>query len=180
MAVKALPSPELLRQLLDLNKASGVLTWKARSREFFKSNRSHSVWNVRFAGKPAMTTLRHGYRVGRILDLELLSHRVIWAMVYDEWPETIDHIDGNRENNRIDNLRSVAKGENARNVKRSRANTSGVTGVHWSAFARQWTAQIKAHGSWKFLGYFRKFEDAVAARKSAEQKFGFHPNHGRN
>jgi len=103
------------------------------------------------------------------------THRLIWKLLYGEDPVEIDHINGNRSDNRITNLRSVSHLENTRNSKRRSGNTSGVTGVFWLKDRSKWRVSI----SQELLGEFNKFEDAVAARKQAEKEHGYHPNHGR-
>lgn len=107
-------------------------------------------------------------------------HRIIWKMVYGvDPPDVIDHINGDSRDNRLNNLRAVSQKENARNMKMSRSNTSGHTGVGVDSSGRGWGAHIKVDGKTHRLGTFDTFEEAVAARKTAERRFGFHPNHGR-
>jgi hypothetical protein len=82
-----------------------------------------------------------------------------------EW----DHIDRNPLNNRRSNLRLVTKTENMRNRGTPKNNTSGVKGVCWHKGVSKWIAQIKLSGRITHLGYFSAFDDAVAARKTAEK-----------
>lgn len=116
-----------------------------------------------------------GYRKVRFDGRTYYTHRIIWKLLYGEDPVEIDHINGNRSDNRITNLRSVSRLENMRNMKKMPSNTSGVAGVFWLKDRSKWRATI----SQKILGNFKKFEDAVAARKQAEKEYGYHPNHGR-
>lgn len=90
--------------------------------------------------------------------------------------EHVDHINGDTLDNRKSNLRNVDRSENQRNMSKSRANKSGVTGVFWSNRDKRWVATI----STTRLGSFINFDDAVAARKEAEVAHGFHSNHGRD
>jgi hypothetical protein len=99
-------------------------------------------------------------------------------MVYGDEPQDIDHINGNRRDNRIANLRAVDRRENMRNARLRSNNTSGIVGVTFSRDRKKWVAQIN-DGKVRSLGRFDKFEDAVEARKAAERRAGFHPNHGR-
>lgn len=109
-----------------------------------------------------------------------LSHRLAWFLYYGKWPENhIDHINQDGCDNRIVNLRDVSRSENLRNARRSKSNTSGVTGVFWHKVAKKWHAQIVVKGVSIYLGLFEKIEDAAEARSEAEKKYGFHPNHGR-
>ncbi len=91
----------------------------------------------------------------------------------------IDHINGDRTDNRICNLRDVTSAGNSCNRRRQDRNTSGVTGVAWDKRASRWQARIGLNGKQKYLGYFDSLDEAVAARKAAELELGFHPNHGR-
>lgn len=106
-------------------------------------------------------------------------HRIAYIMHYGSIPIgfDIDHINGNPQDNRIDNLRAVPHKVNRRNSKRNNNNTSGHTGIY--AHGNKWVAKIKVDYKAVHLGIFKKLEDAVLARKEAEEKYGFHDNHGR-
>lgn len=109
-----------------------------------------------------------------------LRSRLAWLYTYGCWPEgIIDHVDGNPTNDKLDNLRDVSRQVNAKNSSRSSSNTSGVTGVSWYSRDSKWSAYINTADGKKHLGYFEDKEDAVLARKSAEEEHNFHPNHGR-
>ena len=102
-------------------------------------------------------------------------------MYHGQWPAgQIDHIDGCRKNNRISNLRDVRHQDNGKNTKLPSTNTSGRIGVSWHKAAKKWGVSIKADDRPIHLGLFVSFEEACAARKAAEEKYGFHPNHGRS
>jgi hypothetical protein len=171
---------ELLRKLLRYEPETGKLYWLARSRDMFATKRAFSTWNARYAGTEAITADNGvGYKVGSIQNRHFLAHRIAWAIVHGEWPNVIDHINGNPSDNRLTNLRSVDWTENSCNSRVSSRNTSGHTGVVWSNASGKWAAQITVRGSNKFIGVFSDKNDAVAARKAAERELGFHPNHGR-
>jgi len=108
-----------------------------------------------------------------------LAHRIIWAINYDIPPELIDHVDGNRANNRLSNLRSVTHRENGMNKVIPNTNTSGYIGVYWEVSLKKWRSQLNVRGKCIKLGCFDKLEDAVSARKFAAIEHGFHPNHGK-
>lgn len=110
----------------------------------------------------------------------MLAHRVAWALHYGEWPDgQIDHINGDKADNRLDNLRVVTAQGNAKNRPLRSDNTSGHVGVYWVTETKQWMAQIKVDGRQVTIGRYKTFEDAVVARKKAEEVHGYHANHGR-
>ena len=181
MAAKALPSPEVLRQLLQYEPDTGKLFWRVRSSEMFKAERDATAWNNKNAGNEAFITLQSaGYRMGYVFQRGILAHRAAWAIAYGSWPDgEVDHINGIRTDNRLCNLRDVCPNENRQNQRMPATNTSGVMGVTWSKEKGKWQAQIMVGRKHKNLGRFEVFNDAVSARKAAEEKYGFHENHGR-
>lgn len=172
---------DTLRSLLAYDAETGVLTWRPRPEEMFSSARFARQWNGRFAGAPAMTALDiGGYRTGGILYEQYQAHRVIWAIATGSWPVgDLDHINGVRTDNRLCNLREVTAQENSRNMRRSCKNTSGVLGVYWEAKQRKWRAVIRVATKLVHLGSFTELAAAASARQAANEKYGFHPNHGR-
>lgn len=180
MAKRPLPTPEELRQLLHYDADSGILYWRPRGRDMFKSERSYRSWNAKHAGREALASISaEGYKAGTILSGAAQAHRVAWAVYYGAWPsQQIDHINRVRTDNRILNLRDVSKKENAHNMGRSKSNTSGCTGVSWSKREQKWTAYIRHDGRQRHLAYTPKFCEAVKLRKSAERAFGFSALHG--
>lgn len=173
--------PNILRSLLRYEPETGKLFWLERDpSQFVCGKRSADwackAWNSKNAGNEAFTANSAGYRSGAVLQRLHLAHRIIWAMVFDEWPDCIDHINGNRADNRIQNLRSVSKSQNSKNMKKPSNNSSGFQGVHWCSERRKWVASVGR----KSLGRFRLFEDAISARKSALKDLGYHENHGRS
>ena len=106
-------------------------------------------------------------------------HRIIYTMHNPDFDQSlsIDHIDGNPLNNKIENLRAVTHKQNLRNQKLRNTNTSGVMGVYKHG-DDSWTARIKVDGVFMYLGLFKDFNEAVKVRKQAEVDYGFHTNHG--
>lgn len=167
-------------QLLRYEPETGRLFWHHRPRDRFSDERSFRTWNARYAGREAFTSVtKNGYRCGRIFDKTYFAHRVCWVLAAGEWPaDDIDHINGDRADNRLENLRSTTRTHNNRNRRRSSNNTSGVTGVSWHAASRSWHAVIVIAGKQISLGYFKTLAPAEAARRAANAKHGFAGRHG--
>ena len=109
---------------------------------------------------------------------EYAAHRVVWAVVHGAWPETsLDHIDHDKRNNRIENLRLATHAENARNLGKFRNNTSGRTGVEQLVSGR-FRARIGYKNRRICLGTYDTLEEAVAVHEAVLSALGFHPNHG--
>lgn len=178
---------EVLQNLLEYNPETGKLFWIARPVSMFGSSKYGSAeavartWNSQNAGKEAFTsTTCFGYRQGCILGRRKEAHRVIWALHYGEWPTgEIDHVNGVRDDNRIANLRHVSRAGNQRNKKRQANNTSGAPGIYFDKPTKSWRAQITVNRVRMHIGLYATFDEAVAARKAAEARYGFHENHGR-
>ena len=126
--------------------------------------RDAARWNSRYAGKPAGTIGNHGYLAIKINKKTILAHRLAWFLTYGSWPENhIDHINGNRADNRPANLRAVTNAQNiAHRTRQNRNNTSGHPGVYWHKAAGKWAACIKRNRTTHHLGLFDQIEEAVA------------------
>jgi hypothetical protein len=174
----AILTPDLIKRMVRYEPDTGRLFWLPRDRKFFDSEASYRIFHERFAGREAFTSKSTwGYLVAHPLRVTLAAHQAAWAIIYGEWPKgLIDHINGDRTDNRIANLRDVTIAENNRNRKRSKANKSGRVGVFFKTSRRRWLATI---GN-KEIGSFLTFEEACEARAKAEPEHGFHPNHGRS
>ena len=153
-----------LKEFLDYNLNTGIFTWKVDRQKHTK-------------GKVAGTNDR-GYARIKINGQSYAAHRLAWLYVYGEWPNCIDHINRDRGDNRICNLRSVSHAENMKNLSMMRSNTSGITGVAWHKRDKKWAANIGASDRLEHLGYFDSLLDACSARKSAEIKYKYCENHG--
>jgi hypothetical protein len=133
-------------------------------------------WNSRYAGKEAFTANNGGYKTGRLKKRNYLAHVIIWAIVNCKWPDgDIDHIDGDKSNNKIENLRDVPRSLNARNAPLRKDNTSGRVGVYKHSKNNSWV--VMAHNT--YIGSYTSFEEAVEAREKVETENGYHKNHGR-
>ncbi len=160
-----IPTIDTLHKLLRFDFKAGKMWWRERENPNF---------NSKYAGKEAFTAVNgNGYFGGGIYKYPLTAHRVIFAAYYGYWPKCIDHINRNRLDNRIGNLRDVPQSLNVKNATLSRANKSGAKGVHFDKRKNKWQAYIGGPSCRKHLGTFSIFEEAVAARKSAETELGY-------
>lgn len=146
----------------------GLLTWKAIPGSKVK------------VGKVAGTLTPRGYISVALFGKKYRAHRIIWEMHYGPVPagKEIDHINGKRAENQIENLRLATSGENHRNMGKRSDNTSGTTGVTFCKVLRKWKAYIKQQRKLIHLGCFTDINDAIAARKAAEVFYGFSERHG--
>ena len=161
---------ETLQKILVCDFRTGKLIWANRPKEMFSmghynsQQQNCSIWNSRFSGKPAFTTQSsHGYLCGTLFSIKYRAHRVIWALHAGAWSiDDIDHINGNRSDNRIVNLREATRSQNLMNSCVRSNNTSGLKGVSWAKERQKWNAYINANGIRKNLGYFETAELAYA------------------
>jgi hypothetical protein len=162
--------PQILRQVLRYEPETGKLFWLLRHREMFACEADSKKWNARFADCEALTADNGtGYRTGLIFNTKVRAHRVIWAMQTGAWPVVyIDHINGDRADNRWGNLREADASENSRNARLRSDNQSGFRGV--TRFGGKWRAEIRLYGKATYLGQFDTPEQAAAAYAEASRR----------
>jgi hypothetical protein len=132
-------------------------------------------------GDEAFTaTSANGYKTGRFLGEQLYAHRVVWFIVFGEWPRNqIDHLDGNRCNNRKENLRSVTQSVNSKNMRMLKTNSSGFTGVHYCNKDRRFYAGYCVNNKRINVPCDGGLLDAVASLMQARRRNGvFTDRHG--
>lgn len=141
------PPIERLHQLLTYDASTGDLIWLQRE--------GAKKFNSNFAGKPAGYLCR-GYITIKLDGANYRAHRVVYAMFHGVWPENqIDHIDGDRSNNLISNLRDVTQQINIQNQRRPHKNNkTGYLGVKLCDGAKGFAAQITVNGVARELGRF--------------------------
>lgn len=155
-----------LKRLLHYSVETGVFTWVGA---YHKSR----------IGDVAGSTMANGYIYICIKKRQFRAHRLAWLYVFGAWPEKyIDHINGDKSDNRIENLREVSNAENMMNQGIGVRNKSGHLGITWSESRKRWCVGLKVNGKSKNVGRFVNLADAIAARDKAYSEFGFHPNHG--
>ena len=171
---------DFVRDCLLYDPASGALTWRTRPEDHFANRNAASVWNSKYAGKPAGSPNVKRRWSTKIQSTLYQNHRLAWLLHHGSWPGgQIDHINGDPEDNRIVNLRVVTNTENQRNRRLSRNNTSGANGVYFHSRDKVWVAHIREGGRQRSLGTFSSREGATAARRAAEKRLAYSPRHGR-
>lgn len=124
----------------------------------------------RRAGERAGGLNSKGYRQICFKGRFYVEHRLIFWMHHGFLPRCIDHIDGQKENNRIENLRASSLSQNQHNSRISKNNTSGIKGVSWDKRSQKWVVQIKVNGKKANVGYFPGLEEAKEAARSVREK----------
>lgn len=120
----------------------------------------------------------NGYRRASINYKSYYVHRLIFMMFNGYFPKQIDHIDGNRLNNRIENLREANNAQNNWNKTTTKANKSGRKNVYWHSAAKKWAVEIKVNTVKKYIGIFDDLELAdLVAQEARNKYFGCWANH---
>lgn len=137
----------------------------------FSYNNGSLFWNSRASqmkvGDLAGSVSSRGYRQIRYKDRIIMAHRLIFLFHHGYMPDLIDHIDRDRSNNKIENLRPATKRQNAFNSASHKDSISKFKGVTFDKRKKKWMAQIFHNQKNKFLGYFLNEELAYAAYKAA-------------
>ena len=150
---------EEVLQLIEPNFETGKLCWKVR--------RGGSA--VKDGEVGHMT--REGYVKVKLKGKSYPIHRLMWLLAHGEHPDRfVDHINGDRMDNRLCNLRLVTKAENAKNRRPTKTSVSGLNGVVWRNDSMKWRSFIRYNNALMHLGSFEDFFEAVCARKSAEAR----------
>lgn len=159
-AAHSIPTPERIREAFAYDPDTGILTWRIRT-----SNRAA-------IGREVGSPDGQGYRILMLDKCLLRSHRVAFAHYHGRWPTGfIDHINGDRSDNRITNLRDVSNAANLQNNWKPQKNsTTGLRGVAITKYPGVFAAEISVNGVRHRLGMFRSVEAAHAAYLEAKHK----------
>lgn len=177
----AAPTQARALEYFNYDPETGGLLFKERPAAEFSPPRY--AQHLKRIGMSAGCPNKEGYVKVHIDGTYHSAHRIAWLISYDEWVEypafEIDHINGDRADNRLSNLRRVSKSDNQRNAGRRRNNTSGVHGVNWKPKYNStpndgsWVARIWNGPRHVYLGSFKSLHEASIARKAAERALGF-------
>ncbi|MDO9381848.1 MAG: HNH endonuclease [Hyphomicrobiaceae bacterium] len=160
-------TPERLREVVSYNSETGEFRWLQNSSPYAKRH-PYS------AGDVAGARHSNGYLAFWVDRKKYLAHRVAFFWVHGRWPSAdLDHVNRDRTDNRIVNLREASRVQNNGNSGIPNHNTSGIKGVRWHAARGKWVAQISINNRCKYLGIYADKEDArVAYEKAAREYFG--------
>ena len=169
-------TPQIVCEFLVYEAATGEFVWLARADHHFDCPADALRWNVRYAGTPAFKNVgAGGYRISGIFKNGLYGHRVAWAYVHGYWPSVdVDHINRDRSDNRLENLRLATRSENCRNGSAHIDSATGLKGVRINGGkGKRYTAYIYVNGRSRRLGNYNDPLDAQAAYvAAAEREFG--------
>jgi hypothetical protein len=152
--------------------------------QLFEYRDGELYWKVKSSkkiliGEKSGAKRKDGYCLTGINGKGYLNHRLIFLMHHGYLPECLDHIDGNRLNNKIKNLRPATMTQNAYNSKLKKDNSSGVKGVSWHKQANKWQVRVRINGKRKNFGVFDNLELADLVAQEIRNKYhGAFVNHG--
>lgn len=149
-----------LESIFDYNQKSGMLFWKN--------------------GKRAGSNLYNGYRRVKLQGVEYKEHRLIWVLFFDKQPkQLIDHINGIKDDNRIENLREASVSQNTCNSKLSVRNNTKTKGVYYNHKRKKYIVNCSINGNSKYLGSYKTLEEAQNTIRNYREKIhGEYTNHG--
>ena len=177
-------TPSFLRSIIDYDPETGHMLWLARTPDMFSDSAGCSAehrcdgFNTQFAGKPAISSVSaRGYKAGSIFGKHVYAHRVAWAIHYGQWPEHhIDHINGDKSDNRIANLRDCTQSMNLRNSSAAVTSSSGHRCIYPSG--RKWMVRFSLRsGVAKGSRLFVSLDDAIKERDAMAEQLGFTKRH---
>ena len=163
---RPLPPLDVLNEWFSYNSETGTLTWKKVKDMDRRSKVGEDAGSL---------NKESGYSSVMLGGTSYKKHRICYYMGTGEQPFHVDHINGERDDNRSANLRSVDHEANNRNAKKRFDNSSGMVGVSYHKPSGKWRAIL----SNTHLGTYTDKIDAIYARYWAEQDAGYHENHGR-
>jgi len=149
------------KSLLKYDPDSGSFTWLV----------SRGGAHPRAIGDEAGTICK-GYTTISIFKKKIAAHRLAWFFVNGKWPSSVlDHINRDKTDNRIANLREASVSQNGFNSVSHKDSVSGIKGVSWHAVANKWQVKLRANGKTHYLGLYADKNDASSAYNTAAIKF---------
>lgn len=122
------------------------------------------------AGTVSGSVNRGGYLRTQVAGKLYYNHHLVWVMHRGSWPTALDHVNGDKADNRIENLRECTQAQNMQNVGKRKSNTTGVKGVTWRPTRNCFRARITVDGKEICVGHYLTLEEATKAVQEARTK----------
>lgn len=176
----------LAREAFTYDPAEGVVYWNEnRPRNHFPTDRGYRIWKGKNAGKPAGCVARDGHLYATFTLTNgkrhaISVHRIAWMLGNQrELPKGkhIDHLNGIRTDNRLENLRAINPSLNSRNMVQPRTPSTGYPGIYRTPTGYQVKLTLERGGSPKNIGHYPTLEEALTARWEAAKPLGYTPRH---
>ncbi len=162
---------EVILEKLSYDKSSGMLSWKGKSRN---SGKPAGYYRINDSGITYLI-VGIGYK-GKVY--KIFGHRLAWLIVTGVWPDEIDHVNGDGQDNKWDNLSNGNRTDNNKNHKRQINNSSGLPGVSFVTSTGKWRVFGNKEGKQVHLKSTGDFFEACCTRKSWEVYNGYSVRHG--
>ena len=160
---------------MDIETIKNIFEYK--NGKLFYINKTHKFSKIKI-GDEAGSLYSNGYLNVKLQNKRYGVHRLVFAMHNGYFPKMLDHIDGNKLNNNIENLRPATRSENSSNRGLMTNNTSGIKGVAWHKTSNKWEASCQVNKKRVKIGYFDELSEAEKAVKSfREQHHGVYARH---
>lgn len=176
-------SQEYLKECFNYNESTGDLIWLSRPSSHFASAAAMGSFNSRFPGKNTGCVMSRGYMFVGVDGAKVLYHRLIFMLMgFDVTDKQVDHINGDKTDNRWVNLRLVDQLDNLKNKSLRSSNKTGVSGVSFykNLKSKPFRVTYYKDGNKRATEVFvPTLFEAACIRKSFENNNGYHANHGR-
>lgn len=147
---------EYAKEHLSFNFETGEIKWAKYPKKYNKTNKPVIAGSVHYSG----------YRLISLMNKQYMAHRLIWAVYYGGWPNGfIDHVDMNKSNNSIHNLRIATRNQNGYNILAKKISSSGYKNVQWDKETSKWRVRVRVNGKRHHIGRFENKDDAINAAK---------------
>lgn len=169
MKINKLPPLDYLKQCFTIDEtlACGLRWINERPKSHFSTQKGCTTWSSHYAGKPSGSILGNGYYYSRLSKSRYPNHRIIYAIhnnTIDFNDKLIDHIDGNKHNNKPSNLRLVTNAQNQYNSNKQKNNTSGHKNISFCKKNKKYRCAMRFEGKDVYIGLFNSLEEAITAR----------------